>query len=68
MKYLNDQIKELYEVSEADYVRWCKDNKKSMSYKETVSDFLYRMRTGRLVKDSNGNLIRKKPRKEKPVR
>lgn len=64
--YLNDQIKELYAVSEKDYLDWCKEKKKAISYKSSVQDFVYRLRTKRLVKDMNtGKLIAKKPRRRK---
>lgn len=62
--YLNDQLKDLYGVTDKDYFDWCKKNNKSKSYKETVSEFVFKLRTGRLVKDSNGNLKVKKPRKK----
>lgn len=62
LHYLNNQIKQLYNVTDEDYVAWCNEKKKPVSYKTTVSDFVYRLRTGRLVKDSTGKLIVKKPR------
>ena len=66
LHYLNNQIKQLYDVTDNDYVIWCNEKKKPISYKSTVSDFVYRLRTGRLVKDSNTNkLIVKKPRHKK---
>lgn len=62
MKYLNEQIKKLYNITDEDYLNWCKKNDKSFSYKETMKLFLYKIRTGRLVKDDHGNLVVKKPR------
>ena len=64
MMYLNKQIKELYDVSDEDYKKWCDKNDKSIYSKDTMSAFIYRLRTGRLVKDENGRLIVKKPRKK----
>lgn len=64
MMYLNKQIKELYDVSDEDYRKWCDKNDKSIYSKDTMSAFIYRLRTGRLVKDENGRLITKKPRKK----
>ena len=62
MKYLNKQIEQLYDITENDYLDWCKKNDNPVSYKETMSAFLYRVRTGRLVKDNTGKLLVKKPR------
>lgn len=61
--YLNKQMKDLYGITDSDYEKWCEINKKPKSYKSSVSDFIYKLRTGRLVKDSQGNLKVKKPRK-----
>jgi len=62
--YLNAQIKELYEVSDKDYVEWCKKHNKPTSYKKSITEFIYKIRTGRLVKDEYGHLQVKKPRKK----
>ena len=64
MMYLNKQIKELYDVSDEDYRKWCDKNDKSIYSKDTMSAFIYRLRTGRLVKDENGRLVVKRPRKK----
>lgn len=61
--YLNSQIKAMYNVTENDYLNWCKDNNYPTSYKETVSKFVYKLRTGRLVK-VNGKLVVKRPRRK----
>lgn len=63
--YLNEQIKKLYDITEKDYIEWCEKNNKPKSYKDSISTFVYKLRTGRLVKDSNGKLVVKKPRKNK---
>lgn len=65
MIYFNEQIKQLYNVTEKDYVDWCKKHNKPMSYKSTISDFVWRLRTGRLVKDNYGRLLAKRPRRKK---
>lgn len=62
--YLNDQLKKMYNVTDKDYEAWCKKNNKPTSYKSSVSTFVYKLMTGRLVK-VDGNLIVKKPRKKK---
>ena len=63
--YLNKQIKQLYGVTENDYIAWCLKNNKPRSYKTSVIKFVEKLRTGRLVKDSTGKLVVKKPRKNK---
>ena len=68
MKYLNDQIKNLYGITDADYANWCKKNSRPLTYKSSVEAFVYRLRTGRLIKDNAGMLKVKKPRKQRPVR
>lgn len=68
MRYLNNQIKELYGISDYDYQAWCVKNKKPMSYKSSIQSFLYKVRTGRLIKDQYGRLIVKKPRNKKGAR
>lgn len=62
MNYLNNQIKAVYNVNDDDYIKWCKETNKATSKKSTVSDFVYRLRTKRLIKDSQGNLIKKRVR------
>ena len=62
--YLNNQIKQLYDVTDEDYISWCLKNNKQRSYKSSVSTFVEKLRTGRLVRDTaTGKLIVKKPRK-----
>lgn len=65
MTYLNEQIKNMYQVSDRDFLKWCEQNKKAKCYKDTVAEFVYKLRTGRLVKDSNGNLQTKRIRRKK---
>lgn len=65
MIYFNEQIKKLYNVTDKDYSDWCEKHNKATSYKSTMSDFLWRLRTGRLVKDSNDKLVAKRPRRKK---
>ena len=62
--YLNDQIKQLYGVTEEDYIMWCLKNDKQRSYKTSVAKFVEKLRTGKLVRDASaGKLVVKKPRK-----
>lgn len=64
MRYLNKQIKELYNISDEDYRKWCDKNNKSIYSKDAMSAFIYRLRTGRLVKDENNRLIVKRVKKK----
>ena len=65
MIYLNEQLKEMYGVTDKDYIDWCKKNKKAKSYKSSTAEFIFKLRTKRLVKDEYGQLVVKKPRKIK---
>lgn len=62
MKYLNNQIKQLYNITDYDYQTWCEKNKKPVTYKSSIESFLFKIRTGRLVKDKYDRLVVKKPR------
>lgn len=64
MRYLNKQIKELYNISDEDYRKWCDKNDKSIYSKDAMSAFIYRLRTGRLVKDENNRLVVKRVKKK----
>lgn len=65
MKYLNKQIKMIYDVTDEDYIDWCKKNKKPITYKSSIQAFIYRVRTNRLIKDCNGRMVVKKSRGNK---
>lgn len=62
--YLNNQIKQMYHITDEDYLNWCDEHDKNRSYKSTMTEFLYKIRTKRLVKDANGKLITKRPRRK----
>ena len=62
--FLNKQIQDMYGITEKDYLNWCEENNKSKSYKSTVSEFVWRLRTGRLVKSESGKLLKKRPRRK----
>lgn len=49
-------------VTENDFKKWCKDNNKASYKTEVKVDFFARIQDGRLVKDANGNLVKKKKR------
>ena len=57
---LNQQAFNLAGVTEEDYKKWCKENKKAAYLKSSKAEFFARIHDGRLVKDSSGNLIKKR--------
>lgn len=60
---MNKDALKIAGVTEADFQKWCKDNKKA-AYKTSVkADFFARIQDGRLVKDSSGKLVRKNRRR-----
>lgn len=63
--YLNEQLKKMYNITDNDYLTWCEKNKKPKSYKSSTTEFIYKLRTKRLIKDEYGQLQVKKPRKDK---
>lgn len=59
----NKQIKEFMNVSNEDYLQWCKDNKKKAYKRSTKEEFFARISDGRLVKDTTtGKIIKKRRR------
>lgn len=60
---MNKQLFQEVGITEADYKKWCKDNKKPSYKSETKEEFFARIQDGRLVKDKSGNLIRKNRRR-----
>lgn len=62
---LNKQAFELAGVTEAEYKRWCKENKKAAYKPSSKEEFFARIRDGRLVRDSHSGKLVKKYRKTK---
>lgn len=60
---LNKQALKLYNVTNEDYLQWCKTWKKAAYKPSTKEDFFTRLREGRLIKDVNGKLVRKNRKK-----
>ena len=57
---MNKQAFILAGVTEAEYKRWCRDNKKPAYKPETKADFFARIRDGRLCRDvRTGKLVKK---------
>lgn len=40
MTYLNKKAKEIYKVKDAEYIKWCKLNKRKLKSKESKRDFI----------------------------
>lgn len=59
---LNKEAFKLVGVSETEYLKWCKDNKKPAYLTSTKKDFFARIRDGRLARDQYGNLVKKRRR------
>lgn len=64
-RYLHQSVCDLYNVTRQDYYNWCKQHNKPFTNKDVVSDFFYKLRTERLVKDEiTGKLLVKRPRRK----
>ena len=59
MKINNNALK-LWNVTMDDYLAWCKENKRASYLTKTKKEFFSKLRSGRLVKDSNGHLVKKR--------
>lgn len=62
---LNKQAFILAGVTENEYKRWCKENKKPAYKQSSKEEFFARIRDGRLVRDVRTNKLIKKYRKSK---
>lgn len=61
---MNKKAFQIANVTEADYRNWCKDNKKVINAAESRREFFARIQDGRLVKDLNGKIIKKRRKTE----
>lgn len=57
---LNQQAFKLAGVTEEEFKAWCKENKKPMYLKSSKAEFFARIHDGRLVRDTDGKLIKKR--------
>ena len=57
---VNNQAFKLAGVTLDDYNKWCDENKKPRYLPQTKKEFFTRIHDGRLVKDKDGNLIKKR--------
>lgn len=66
MKYLNDQIKMLYNINDNDYIKWCEKHNRAKSKKSNVAEFIRRFNAGTLTKNlKTGKLQIKRPGRRK---
>lgn len=56
---MNKSALKIAGVTESDFKKWCLDNKKPSYKASTKAEFFARISDGRLVKDSQGNLVKK---------
>lgn len=56
---LNKQAFTIAGVTIDDYKKWCKETGKAAYKHESKEEFFARIADGRLVKDSNGKLVKK---------
>lgn len=61
---INKQAFAIAGVTEAEYKRWCYDNKKAAYKQSTKEEFFARIRDGRLVRDTHTGKLVKKYRKK----
>ena len=57
---MNKQIYEICGVTEKDYKNWCELTGKPAYKSSTKQEFFNKIQNGQLVKDSNGNLLKKR--------
>ena len=60
---LNKNAFKISGVTEEEYFKWCKENKKPAYLTKTKTEFFARIQDGRLARDAQGNLVKKRPRK-----
>lgn len=56
---INKQLLDMYGITETDYKRYCKANKKRKCAIATKSEFFQKLMSGELVVDSNKNVIKR---------
>ncbi len=59
-EYLNKQIKNLYNITEEDYRKWCEKYKRNLSSDESKKKFFFDLRKNKLIRLEDGSLDYKK--------
>lgn len=57
---LNQSVLKLVGITQSQYRKWCKENGKPSYKTEVKREFLEKIQKGKLVIDSNGNIITKR--------
>ena len=60
---INEKALKLAGVTETEFKKWCKENKKKAYLASTKAEFFAKIADGRLVRDSEGKLVKKYKRK-----
>jgi hypothetical protein len=61
---MKDQAFSITKTTKAEFLEWCKENKKPAYKAETKQDFFDKVKTGRLVRDAaTGKLVVKRIKK-----
>lgn len=59
-EYLNKQLKEMYNITEEDYRKWCAKYKRNLSLESSKSKFFFDLRKNKLIRFPDGSLDYKK--------
>ena len=59
---MNKKGLDVANVSEKDFISWCKENHKAPSKASTKKEFFDKIISGKLVKDSTGKLVKSRKR------
>lgn len=65
MVKINKQAFSLVGVTVEEYVNWCIENKRPIYNQKTKNEFFKLISDGRLVRDMNGRLVKKRKAREK---
>lgn len=55
-EYLNKQLKNMYNVTEDDYRKWCDKYKRNLSSETSKSKFFFDLRRNKLIRFTDGSL------------
>lgn len=61
---MNKQVSKLLNVTEEDYVKWCRANKRAAYKKASRKEFLEKVESGKLQRDENGNFVKPNGKKD----
>lgn len=55
---MNKQLFELLGITEEDYIKWCRANKRAAYKKSSLKEFIEKVRKGKLVRDEKGIFVK----------